>query len=187
MKSHVAVALLVSLFCLPPPVRADLHYPVNGVLTSGVGWRLDPFGTGKLFYHRGVDIAVPVGTPVLATRNGKVVFAGERGGYGWAVILEHHDGDRTLYGHNSRLKVKEGETVEAGTVVALSGNTGRSTAPHVHYELIPRAGDVRLEEPAREVPAESAGLADNRLLLERKMKESLDSVLRTIRSGTPGG
>ncbi len=135
--NRILVTISVLLF-LPLAAWADLGLPVaNGFVTSGVGWRIDPFGSGKLVFHRGIDIAVPTGTPVRATRGGRVVFAGVHGGHGPTVIIEHDNGDRTVYGHNSTLTVHKGERIEAGTVIALSGNTGRSTGPHVHYEVLP--------------------------------------------------
>jgi murein DD-endopeptidase MepM/ murein hydrolase activator NlpD len=78
---------------------------------------------------------VPTGTPVVATQSGLVVFAGQHGAYGKAVKLDHAQGFSTLYAHNSRLLVQVGQRVKAGEVICLSGNTGRSTGPHVHFEL----------------------------------------------------
>nr|WP_224958333.1 M23 family metallopeptidase [Geomonas fuzhouensis] len=182
------------LFCLAPfPALAGGPLPVDGVVTSGVGWRLDPFGSGKLVFHRGVDIAVPAGTPVRATRGGKVAFAGQRCGYGATVILEHENGDRTLYGHNSWLNVHSGDLVEAGAVLALSGNSGRSTGPHVHYERIAGGGPVNGEnEEAPDVavaaPPHSHGMsAETRRALEQRLDESLGSLLQHIKSDINGG
>lgn len=175
------------LFLVPSAAMADLELPVKGVVTSGIGWRVDPFGSGKLAFHRGIDIAVPVGTPVRATRKGKVVFAGERKGYGATVIVEHEDGERSLYGHNERVKVSVGEPVEAGTVVALSGNTGRSTGPHVHYERIAGGKSVPDPVPAPEVASMRPTGSDQRLELERRLDQSLDSLLKTIKSDITGG
>ena len=168
---------------------AEIDLPVeNGVVTSGVGWRLDPFGSGKLVFHRGIDIAVPLGTPVRAIRRGKVVFAGTHGGHGTTVIVEHANGDRTLYGHNALVRVHPGELVESGTVVAFSGNTGRSTGPHVHYEQLPSGRPII--EPAETEETTTPQLAtnsDQRYMLEQKIEESVNSILRTINSfGTAG-
>ena len=177
------------LSLLPLAARAEIALPVeNGVVTSGVGWRVDPFGSGKLAFHRGIDIAVPVGTPVRSIRKGRVVFAGERRGYGSTVIVEHANGDHTLYGHNSLVRVHHGELVESGTVVAFSGNTGRSTGPHVHFEQLPSGRPVT--EPAdiedTELP-QLVNSSDQRHLFEQKLDESVNSVLRTInRLGTAG-
>ncbi|MFQ6007919.1 MAG: M23 family metallopeptidase [Candidatus Zixiibacteriota bacterium] len=86
-------------------------------------------------YHPGVDIACAEGTPVLATAQGTVVFADFDSTYGYMVILQHNDSIATIYGHNSRLLVETGQEVPAAGRIALSGNTGKSTAPHVHYEV----------------------------------------------------
>ena len=127
-----AAALLLT----PAAALAGRQSPVDGgVITSGVGWRLDPFGSGKLTYHNGYDIAVPVGTRVYPVEAGTVYFAGTYRGYGEMVAVDHGNGWITIYGHNSQLLVKPGDRVETTTVLALSGNSGRSTGPHVHYEL----------------------------------------------------
>lgn len=176
------------LFTFPAVALADLSLPVDGVVTSGVGWRVDPFGSGKLAFHRGIDIAVPIGTPVRATRKGKVVFAGERRGYGATVIVEHGNGDRTLYGHNASVKVGAGEQVKAGDVLSYSGNTGRSTGPHVHYELLasgrPPVEEVAAFEVAEKTPAPTGS---QRRELEQRMEESMESLLTTIRTDLSGG
>ncbi|HJV66285.1 MAG TPA: M23 family metallopeptidase [Geomonas sp.] len=189
VKSLVIAVLFSAL--LPAAASADLDLPVKGVITSGVGWRVDPFGSGKLVFHRGVDIAVPVGTAVHATRRGRVVFAGERHGYGAAVIVEHANGDRTLYGHNSVVAVHRGDLVEAGAVIAYSGNSGRSTGPHVHFEKIPsgRPGAEEAVEVASEeaVPRQPAASARERELLEQSMEKSVQSILKAVRNSTPGG
>jgi len=85
--------------------------------------------------HPGVDVAVPVGTPIRASGGGTVEAAGTDPDYGLFVLLRHPDGFQTMYGHASRLVVREGDVVVAGQVIALSGNTGRSTAPHLHFEV----------------------------------------------------
>ena len=130
------VLLLAALLLLPAAARARRESPVDGgVVTSGVGWRLDPFGSGKRVYHNGYDIAVPVGTRVYPVESGTVYFAGSYRGYGEMVAVDHGNGYVTIYGHNSKVLVKPGDRVETTTVLALSGSSGRSTGPHVHYEL----------------------------------------------------
>lgn len=89
--------------------------------------------------HPGLDIAIPPGTPVRAAGGGTVILTGADPDYGIFVRLRHPDGYETMYGHTSRLLVRDGERVSAGQVIALSGNTGRSTAPHLHFEIL-RAG-----------------------------------------------
>jgi murein DD-endopeptidase MepM/ murein hydrolase activator NlpD len=106
---------------------------VGGTITSGVGMRIDPID-GKLRHHNGIDIAIREGTPVAAVAAGTVVYSGLRSGYGNTIIVEHENGMLTLYGHNSRLMASTGQQVDPDTVIALSGNTGRSTGPHLHFE-----------------------------------------------------
>lgn len=107
--------------------------PVGGTITSAVGMRIDPID-GKWRHHNGIDIAVPEGTPVTPVAAGVVVFSGQRPGYGNTILIEHDNGMITLYGHNSRLVADAGQRVDRNTVIALSGNTGRSTGPHLHFE-----------------------------------------------------
>ncbi len=83
-----------------------------------------------------------MGSPILASRAGRVIFSGERGGYGKLVILDHGDGYTTYYAHNSELLVEEGQRVEASETVALSGRSGRVTGPHVHFEVRHRGKPV---------------------------------------------
>jgi murein DD-endopeptidase MepM/ murein hydrolase activator NlpD len=109
------------------PNRPD-GLPLKGYMTRG-------YMDDEDSYHPGIDIAVAVGTPVLATASGKVSFAGEDSTYGLMVIIDHEDSLQTVYGHNSELLVEEGNDVLVGGRIALSGNTGVSTAPHLHYEI----------------------------------------------------
>jgi len=130
------VLLMALITALPAPVWAERTSPVDGgVLTSSPGLRLDPFGSGRMIMHNGWDIAVPSGTPVHPTQDGTVYFAGQHKGYGNLVAIEHGKGYISLYGHNSELLVKQGDAVTPKSVIALSGNTGRSTGPHIHYEV----------------------------------------------------
>ena len=107
------------------------NWPVTGVVSSVFGMR-----RGRL--HRGTDIAADWGRPIKAVADGRVIFAGERGNYGRAVIIDHGNGFRSLYAHSSRLEVKTGERVREGQVIARIGSTGRSTGPHLHLELLYR-------------------------------------------------
>lgn len=104
-----------------------------GRLSSGFGLRRDPFSERSQF-HRGIDIACPSGTRIHAARQGKVVFTGFNGGYGRLIVLQHSHGYCSYYGHLGRILKREGELVEAGELIALSGNTGRTTGPHLHFE-----------------------------------------------------
>ncbi len=185
--------MIALLTTVPSLAATELFLPVEGgVVTSKVGLRLDPFGSGRLVYHRGIDIAVPVGTPVRAVRPGRVAVAGNHGGYGIAVILEHDDGSRTLYGHNSLARVQPGEAVEAGTIIALSGNSGRSTGPHLHFEEL--TGDRFAAVAARAVTAAEEPVTnavnDARMAHEQKLEAAFQSVLRSINrlpEQTPSG
>jgi murein DD-endopeptidase MepM/ murein hydrolase activator NlpD len=107
----------------------------NGKRTSGFGTRKDPFDKQCYQFHQGIDIACPISTEVYAARSGKVIFSGYNGGYGIAVIIEHELGYQSIYGHLSKPLVKVGQTVKAGSKIALSGNTGRTTGPHLHFEV----------------------------------------------------
>ena len=110
-------------------------WPVQGPITSPYGARTDPFNEGTGEFHTGVDIGVPSGTPVHATVAGTVLFAGWNNIYGNQVIVSAGGGLDTMYGHNEQLLVHAGQQVNKGEVVALSGSTGWSTGPHVHYEV----------------------------------------------------
>ncbi|HMY12189.1 MAG TPA: M23 family metallopeptidase [Turneriella sp.] len=114
-------------------LKAFIH-PVDGRITSGFGVRRDPF-TEKHKFHKGIDIACSIGTPVVASAEGTVVFAGSKKGFGNTIIVEHRNGYRTLYGHLSKYSVKAGTKVKQGQKIALSGMTGRATGPHLHFEV----------------------------------------------------
>jgi murein DD-endopeptidase MepM/ murein hydrolase activator NlpD len=108
----------------------SLSLPSRGAITSR-------FGPRRLGSHHGVDIRAKTGTPVKAAMAGKVTFAGWRNNiYGNMVIIDHGNGTVTRYAHNSRVVVKRGQKVAKGQTVARSGNTGRSTGPHIHFEVI---------------------------------------------------
>lgn len=111
-----------------------LGKPVNSQITSNFGTRKDPF-TGKPKKHRGIDFAGKIGTELLAVAPGRVVSAGERVGYGTTVEIDHGLGFTTLYAHLSRILVSRGNWVRPGTVIGLAGSSGRSTGPHLHYEI----------------------------------------------------
>lgn len=117
--------------------NVSLGYPLGKAypVTSFFGMRVHPI-KGDRRLHAGVDIGAPYGTPVLASRAGRVVFAGRSGGYGNTVILEHSNPkERTLYAHLSKITVHQAQLVEAGTVVGQVGSTGLSTGAHLHFEV----------------------------------------------------
>ncbi len=108
------------------------RWPVEGPVSSPFGIRWNGWTPA---IHRGIDIAVPTGTPVRAMRGGRVRFAGEMRGYGKVIWLEHRGGSLSAYAHLSELRVRTGEQVSGGQVIALSGATGRVTGPHLHFEV----------------------------------------------------
>lgn len=137
---------------IPDPVRLQLQmletrartedklatqpsiWPVSGTVTSGFSWRQSPWGEGREF-HQGIDIAVNLGTPVVAAADGRVVQSEWAGGYGNVVQIDHGNGIVTIYGHNASLLVQAGQNVKKGQVISLAGSSGKSTGPHVHYEV----------------------------------------------------
>ena len=112
--------------------------PVPGIITSYYGWREDPF-TGVLKYHDGTDLAAPEGTPILAAAGGTVTVANGTdswgGGYGYYVMINHGNGYETVYGHCSSIAVQSGTPVSQGQIIGYVGSTGRSTGPHLHWEV----------------------------------------------------
>lgn len=142
--------------------RVPLGIPAEGYISSNFGKRVNPIPDRKLLlaaanvlkndssdtgakkapaemhqvqFHKGLDIAAAYGSAVQAAAAGKVIFAGVKGGYGNCVIVSHGNGLATLYGHLSQILVKTNQEVEVGELLAKSGNTGRSTGPHLHYEV----------------------------------------------------
>lgn len=107
----------------------------HGRISSAFGWRDHPI-TGGAKFHRGVDIAMPAGRDVPAARAGRVTFAGEQGGYGLTVVVNHGDGIATRYAHLSELHVRAGDGVAEGQTIAQSGATGRVTGAHLHFEVL---------------------------------------------------
>lgn len=109
-------------------------WPVRGNITSGYGVRVNPF-TGRKEFHTGIDISAPYGAPVIAPADGKVREIWNDKFLGLAMRIEHGRGIETVYGHLAKVLVKEGEKVSRGQKIALVGNSGRSTGPHLHYEI----------------------------------------------------
>jgi murein DD-endopeptidase MepM/ murein hydrolase activator NlpD len=110
-------------------------WPVDGKLESGFGGRRNPFGGGGYEFHSGQDIEATWGSPVVSGASGKVTFVGWQNGYGQLVVIDHGGGLTTRYGHLSHIDVTQGETVSRGQFIARVGSTGRSTGPHLHYEV----------------------------------------------------
>ena len=122
---------------------------VKGWMSSPYGERVDPI-SGKKAWHEGMDFAGAKGSEVIAVANGVVVFAGYRDGYGQMVEISHGKDLRTRYGHHEEVLVHAGQSVKRGDVIALMGNSGRSTGPHVHFEVLKEGRPVN---PARYVNA----------------------------------
>ena len=118
-----------NLLAATPSIR-----PVKGWVTSRFGRRESPF-TGRQEFHRGLDIATRAGTPIIAPADGVVTFSGDKGLMGNMMTIEHGFGMVTRYGHTQELLKKKGQRVKRGETIALVGNTGRSTGPHLHYEV----------------------------------------------------
>jgi murein DD-endopeptidase MepM/ murein hydrolase activator NlpD len=114
---------------------AEPRLAVAGAITSGFGWRRDPFVHTARF-HAGVDLRAAYGENVPTAGDGQVVFAGEQGAYGLTVVVEHAGGLRTRYAHLSAISVQVGDNLEEGEAIGRAGQTGRATAPHVHFELM---------------------------------------------------
>ncbi|MHB8368179.1 MAG: M23 family metallopeptidase [Leptospirales bacterium] len=110
-------------------------WPTRGVMTSRFGYRTSPFGLGRDF-HPGIDIAGSIGTPIMATASGTVTLAGWDQGFGKTVVIDHSGTISTLYGHLEKVNVYEGEQVKRGEVIGYLGNTGLSTGPHLHYQIM---------------------------------------------------
>lgn len=132
-----AMARLDTITSAAPAAGSAGEPAANGdaPVSSRFGWRRDPF-TGAAQFHRGVDLAVAYGHEVKAADAGTVSFAGTQGGYGQTVVIDHGGGRQTRYAHLSASLVRQGDVVEAGQLVARSGNSGRSTGAHLHIERI---------------------------------------------------
>ncbi len=109
-------------------------WPVRGYFSSGFGSRVDPF-TGRKDFHPGIDVSAPRGTKAVAPADGVVLAVGRRGAYGLAIIIDHGYGIITRYGHLEGYNVRAGQRVRRGDVIGFVGSTGRSNAPHLHYEV----------------------------------------------------
>jgi murein DD-endopeptidase MepM/ murein hydrolase activator NlpD len=120
---------------LPDPLPlGERETPSQNRVTSAFGARIDPIN-GKHSQHHGVDLGAAEGTPIPAAKDGIVISAGERGGYGNAIEVAHADGTHTLYAHASGVAVNPGDKVNAGDVLGWVGQTGRTTGPHLHLEV----------------------------------------------------
>lgn len=128
--------MLASIPAIQPISNRDLKR-----MASGFGYRIHPiYKTHKM--HTGMDFTAPVGTDIYSTGNGKVIKAEYDRGYGFHVIIDHGFGYQTLYGHMSKITVKQGQEIKRGEIIGLIGNSGTSTAPHLHYEVIKNGNKI---------------------------------------------
>jgi len=111
------------------------RWPLRGPVNSEFGERLSPW-TGAPEFHTGIDIRSQLGTPVKAPAPGTVIFAGPQAEYGNTVILDHGNGIKSLYGHLQKIQVTQGQRADRGQVIALTGDTGKTSGPHLHYEIL---------------------------------------------------
>jgi len=123
-----------SLFAVSERSSVPSIWPVRGAVSAGFGERIDPLN-GEGAFHSGMDIAAPTGTEVMASADGMVLSAGREPRYGNAILLDHGNGMTTKYGHLSEVDVVVGQEVKRGEVIGAVGSTGRTTGPHLHYEV----------------------------------------------------
>jgi murein DD-endopeptidase MepM/ murein hydrolase activator NlpD len=134
MLTNASMHLLPQLPSLGDTTFVPSLWPVNGHLTASFGERLDPF-SGEGEFHTGVDISATYGDPVRVTADGVVTSAGNRSGYGRMVVIDHGFGMTTWYGHLSNFNAEPGQQVHRGDIIGYVGVSGRTTGPHVHYEV----------------------------------------------------
>jgi murein DD-endopeptidase MepM/ murein hydrolase activator NlpD len=142
-KFFLVIFISIVTFQLIPGIAYSeaITGPVLGGISSNFGFRVDPFN-GITREHDGIDIAAPYGAPIYAMQDGTVIRSGWRGGYGQAITIDHYYPDvpvmpriQTTYGHCSYLYVQSGQYVRRGQIIGLVGSTGRSTGPHLHFEV----------------------------------------------------
>ncbi len=143
------MALPTASVRLSPAGAGGFRWPLDGVVVGS------PFGNRDGRLHEGIDLPAPVGTPVHAAGDGQVIYAGDGiRGYGNLVVIEHAGDLLTVYAHNSEILVREGERVVAGQRIALVGQTGRASGPHLHFEV--RSGQIP-QNPMTYLPVQSPG------------------------------
>lgn len=122
-----------------------IGYPYYGPRSSNYGYRRNPFGGLSTEFHAGIDFKGPMGDPIFATGEGIINRCDWYGGYGNAVVIDHNSGFQSLYGHLSKVNVTQGQFVKAGDIIGFLGSTGRSTGPHLHYEIRKNGEDISPE------------------------------------------
>lgn len=199
------IAFLLFLESMPAFALSSGWPVAYGSITSVIGWRKDPFGSGRMKWHNGIDIAVPPDTPVTATGPGMIRYAGWHRDYGWLVVVDHHNGWFSMYGHNSALAVKVGQEVTPETVISYAGSTGRSTGVHIHFErrwfpqgtmqapVAAQVNDIReytdrkIKQPQPTSQQPAAGLRQSSLDFEQSPEETGETGLNGYGFSTPGG
>jgi|GEM_PF-3069188 len=135
IKIFIFIVLLLILIFRPWKLKPTVYFPLDGEITSVFAVRDDPFGSGESESHEGIDIAVISSADVIAVMDGIVKTVGESNGYGNYLIIRHSGDLETLYAHCNEIYVRENDYLSAGDVIAEAGSTGRSTAPHLHFEI----------------------------------------------------
>ncbi len=143
--NKILIAIIAILFFISPACCKTKHKPASptkGSISSPFGPRLDPF-TRRWAHHNGIDIAASYKTPIYALQEGRVIFSGWDGGYGKCIVIDHYYPDlpkiprvQTKYAHNAKNIVEKGDYVKRGQIIGYVGSTGRSTGPHLHFEVI---------------------------------------------------
>ncbi|MEM7047885.1 MAG: peptidoglycan DD-metalloendopeptidase family protein [Pseudomonadota bacterium] len=164
--------------------RMLMRTPIDGArISSRFGMRLHPIlGYNKA--HRGVDFAAPTGTPIYASGHGTVIWAKTHGAYGKAIVLRHNAETKTRYAHLSKILVRPGQRVTQGDVIGLVGSTGRSTGPHLHYEVLLK--DKQVDPMSIDVPAIAPPLSAKQKQLLADLVQSVDQARQLIAAATPG-
>jgi len=159
--------------------KSLLRTPVNGArISSGFGMRRHPIlGYSKM--HKGADFAAPTGTPILAAGSGSITYMGVKGGYGNYVQIKHNNDYSTAYGHASRFnkKFRNGSKVKQGDIIAYVGSTGRSTGPHLHFEVIYKGSQIN---PAKVKATSGIRLSGKDLIKFKLSKSEIDGYRKNI-------
>ncbi len=160
-SKKIFLTFILAILIISPCFSQTKHKtagPVQGKISSPFGFRMDPF-TNQRRFHAGIDIAAPQNTPIYALQEGIIIFSGYKGGYGNCVIIDHHYPDiqkiprlQTKYAHNSKNVVQVGQRVKRGDVIGYIGSTGRSTGPHLHFEVIYKGNRINPIEYIKKLP-----------------------------------
>lgn len=161
VRNFLIIFILVIL-CSPPVYAWKKHQmasPVQGRISSPYGSRIDPF-TSQWRFHAGIDIAAPSKTPIYALQEGKVIFSGWKGSYGRCIIIEHKYPNIpkipsiiTKYAHNSKNIVKKGDFIKRGQIIGYIGSSGRSTGPHLHFEVVYNGNPINPIDYIKKLPS----------------------------------